>query len=323
MKKLFKLKKWLNLEEAARRLSSSAEEDISVADVLRLALDGELILSVDFVNHARGKLWIKVPREDARTLTFDPSVLGSEGEPYEIIVGFALNENEILQPIELEDPVPLIGVFDLAMWGAEALDVEHMYQDLTDGPPVELMNIEGAFVQVRHDTFLQLLESFEDNEYSPGSKAHLENIETKILAENIDRELAEKMRAAHKEKRIEFLEKASKNNNSDNYYPASGLPTSCRLVVRNEAIRQLEDKLLAEPTTAIDRSSHRSKPSHLLAISALLDLLKQPVEHARPNGLNQAAIIESILERFESRGLSKRTMEDIFSAANKTVNSPD
>jgi hypothetical protein len=298
-------------------------KSISEADVLRLALDGELILSVDFVNHARGKPWVKVPLEDAKTWKYDPAFFGNEGEPKEVIVGLSLNESEVLQPLETDTPVTLIGVFDLTMWGAEALDVEHMYQELTDGPPVDLMNIEGAFVQGQPGMFFQLLESFDDNGYWPGSNAQLVHIEARILAEKIPPEQANKMRAFHKEKRIEFLDKASKNKALDNYYPASGLPDSCRLVVRNESIRLLEDKLLAESNVSLDQSSQKSKPSHFLAISALLDLLKEPVKHPRPNGLKQAAIIEFILERVESRGLSKRTLEDIFSAANKAMKTPD
>lgn len=323
MNKIFKMKKWLTLEETARRLSSSAEECISEADVLRLALDGELILSVDFVNHARGTPWVKVALEDAKTWTYDPAFFGKEGEPKEVVVGISLNETEVLQPLETDIPVTLRGIFDLTMWGAEALDVEHMYQELTDGPPVDLMNIEGTFVQGEHGMFFQLLESFDDNGYSPGSNAQLVHIEARILAEEIAPEQADKMRAYHKERRIEFLDKASKNKPIDNYYPASGLPDTCRLVVRNESIRLLEDKLLAEPSAHLGEPSQRSKPSHFLAISALLDLLKEPVKHPRPNGLKQAAIIESILERFESRGLSKRTLEDIFSAANKTMKTVD
>jgi hypothetical protein len=38
--KLFKLKKWLTVPEAARHLSTLFEEAVSEADVLRLVLDG-------------------------------------------------------------------------------------------------------------------------------------------------------------------------------------------------------------------------------------------------------------------------------------------
>lgn len=122
MNKLFKLKKWLTIQEAARRLSSSAEEAISEADVLRLAIDGELVLSVDFVNHARGKPWVRVALENARTWIYDPAFLGGEGDTREIVDGLPINQNEFLQPVKVEKPIILRGVYDLTMWGAEALD---------------------------------------------------------------------------------------------------------------------------------------------------------------------------------------------------------
>src|ERR1700739_3911097 len=55
MKKLLNLKKWLTVAGAARHLGILFGEDVSEADVLRLALDGHLTLSVYFVNGARGR----------------------------------------------------------------------------------------------------------------------------------------------------------------------------------------------------------------------------------------------------------------------------
>ena len=53
--KLFKLKKWLTIPETADHLSIVFGEKVKEADVLRLALDGHLKLSVNFVNHARAR----------------------------------------------------------------------------------------------------------------------------------------------------------------------------------------------------------------------------------------------------------------------------
>lgn len=53
--KLFKLKKWLTLNEAARHLSGICGEEVTVADILRLALDKHLRLSVNFVNHTSAR----------------------------------------------------------------------------------------------------------------------------------------------------------------------------------------------------------------------------------------------------------------------------
>ena len=44
---LRKLREWLTLEEAASELSTVLSEDVDASDVLRLALDGQLKLSID------------------------------------------------------------------------------------------------------------------------------------------------------------------------------------------------------------------------------------------------------------------------------------
>lgn len=53
--KLFRLKEWLTLAEAANYLSTIFGESVCVADVLRLGLDRHLKLSVNFVNHATAR----------------------------------------------------------------------------------------------------------------------------------------------------------------------------------------------------------------------------------------------------------------------------
>ena len=56
---LFDLKSWLTLDEAAKCLSQRRGDAVSEADLLRLALDGRLVLSARFVNGTsarRGRL---------------------------------------------------------------------------------------------------------------------------------------------------------------------------------------------------------------------------------------------------------------------------
>lgn len=45
VRKVFNLRKWLNLEEAAEHLSDLLSEPVTVKDIRNLALDGELTLS--------------------------------------------------------------------------------------------------------------------------------------------------------------------------------------------------------------------------------------------------------------------------------------
>ena len=55
MKKIYRLREWLTLDEASGHLSVVLGEPVSVAEVLRLALDRHLTLSVNLVNHAEAK----------------------------------------------------------------------------------------------------------------------------------------------------------------------------------------------------------------------------------------------------------------------------
>jgi hypothetical protein len=63
--KLLKLKEWLTVPEAARYLCTIFEEEVRESDLLRMALDGHLKLSVYFVNNAEVRCGKVVPYEDA------------------------------------------------------------------------------------------------------------------------------------------------------------------------------------------------------------------------------------------------------------------
>lgn len=82
-----------------------------------------------------------------------------------------------------------------------------------------------------------------------------------------------------------------------------------------------KSEALADGRSVVDakKPAHpqQDPPSFRLAIAALLELLKSPVERPRPQGMNQAAIKAAILEKFPWRGLSDRSLEKIFATANK------
>ena len=62
------LKEWLTIPDAAQHLSIMFSEEVKEADVLRLALDGHLRLSVNFVNQAYGKCGKLISFEDKENL---------------------------------------------------------------------------------------------------------------------------------------------------------------------------------------------------------------------------------------------------------------
>lgn len=163
LSKLFKLKQWMTLSEAAKHLSGTCGEEVGIADILRLALDGHLQLSVNFVNHAEARLGQIVGPDDVTWIEF-PSLSKDHPEqttkiPDCLSIG---NENYI----KFQDKVvSLTGIWDLPMIGSERLDVEHQYQLLTGGPEVTLVGIDGAFVKGPNGVIGQLQVSFDENEY--------------------------------------------------------------------------------------------------------------------------------------------------------------
>ena len=162
MKKLFRLRSWLTLDEATEHLSVLFGEQITRAELLRLALDREFTLSVRFVNGVYGKGGPVIPRGEARRTVMP----GLNGESIEIFHGRFIDEDRVM---ETKPEVSfLTGVWDLPMIGAEELDVEHEYQMLTAGPAIDLSCLEGAFV-CRGGEYWQLQEHFSNNEYFKSS----------------------------------------------------------------------------------------------------------------------------------------------------------
>ena len=156
MKKLFDLKEWLTLEDAAKHLTILFGEEVKVSDVLRLALDGRLRLSVDFVNHTNVRTakivsideatFIEIPILE-RCLPSEPGsksfqLVGTE----KALNGISYFDNKVINYDDDEKVYSLSGVWDLAMIGGERIDIEYKYHQLTGGPDVELLNIDGSFV---------------------------------------------------------------------------------------------------------------------------------------------------------------------------------
>ena len=69
--------------------------------------------------------------------------------------------------------VSIDGVWDLPMLGAEQLDVEHKYQLLTDGPAVELTDLEGPLVSRPDGAWGRIVEHFSENKYFDKNNAQI------------------------------------------------------------------------------------------------------------------------------------------------------
>ncbi len=159
MRKLLQLKRWLTLPDAAQYLSLSLGEVVSQADILRLALDGELTLSVHFVNTTRAQCGKTIPLAEA-TRRVLPML---EGDGFFTFLDGTLIPGERVIQFD-KNITTLTDVWDLTMFGAEEFDVEHLYQSLTGGPACEMQSLEGVFVTDGAGTFCKLMCRFTGEE---------------------------------------------------------------------------------------------------------------------------------------------------------------
>ncbi len=299
MSKLFKLKEWLTVPDSARYLSIAFGEDVTEPDVLRLALDGHLKLSVNFVNHARAKRGKVVSRNDTEWIMFPnlnrKATENNSSAPVDVTPDkikdyppdllakwFEIPENErgnffpLLMSLNIDNlrfltldkkVTSIMGVWDLSMIGGEELDIEHRYQLLTGGPAVTLEGMNGAFVERDDGLMYQLQSDFDDNEYQTGSTAQLKKLKKHIESNKIKGTEAQKLLDTHKHDRKIFLEKRASEDNSHKYFPAGGLTEDSVLVVRTAALRDFEQSINDTPKLS-DKAITTTERNTLLAIIA-------------------------------------------------------
>jgi hypothetical protein len=276
MSKLFKLKEWLTLEAAAKHLSTALDEDVSVADIYRLALDGHLVLSMNFPNKAHGNLGVIVGIEN--TKRFKPPIElmefihrdNPENAPREIVVSDYIGNGQFINWDEKVETIE--GVWDLPLLASEGLDLEHEYQLLTGGPEITLTMLAGAFIK-QGDVLCRLVESNDENECIPGSLAERREIETFVRENSVPPEKVKEIWEMHEQNRKEFLEKKKSSPYENNFYPAGSLPKDGVYVVRTAEIVDFLNRINETPKQEKPLST-KERNSMLSLIAALLNEAK-------------------------------------------------
>ena len=234
MSKLFKLKEWVTIPDAARHLSQIVNEPVSEADILQMALDGHLKISVNFPNRAKARIgrvipYKDVPRKELPTLDGKGTVTYLDGYPLNDSPEGTMPDSETPFIHFQKEVVSIDGIWDLAMQGNERFDIEFDLQQLIGGPEVTMMNIEGTFLNRSDGTWAALQEKFPDR-----------------VTENDDGE-----------------SKTVKGS----YYPAGGLGTDCTRVIRVSEIMSLQAKLEG---SALDKPVSTRERNTLLTIIGVL-----------------------------------------------------
>lgn len=174
LSKLFKLKEWLTLNEAANHLSSVFGEQVTIADIYRLALDNHIMLSVNFINLAEAKKVELIKVTDLEYKIVVPKGIKDfpEGKSFRVPINakYPISKEYWLKSIKPE-LLMIKGLWDLPMIGNEKLTVEHLYQQETSGLSIKEEPLKGVFIQ-RESTYFQLYSSFGNN---PEAEAELYN----------------------------------------------------------------------------------------------------------------------------------------------------
>jgi hypothetical protein len=245
--KLFKLKKWLTLPEAARHLSGICGEEVTEADILRLALDKHLTLSVNFVNYTHVKPGKVVDFDDEKlaalmsqgkyTSALDWAISLRSGKL--VLRSLRIGEGKYLK-IDEDQVVVIEDVWDLPMIGGEIIYVERKYHELIGGPLVELSDNNGTFVSGSDGTICKLQDIYDDF-YGCDAVRIKQLVKLQRLERNkSNNKRKEKLLALRREKLNKPIELDESWYKLGRYYSARTFPEDAMLVVRTDALIEFE-----------------------------------------------------------------------------------
>lgn len=283
MNKFTTLKKWLTVPEAAKRLSNSFGEDISEADVLQQALDGNLKISTNIVSSVKARRtkvvawddteWLMLPTRSKDPLppelTFGnakcPPMLQAwwaripEDERKEFTPALCDRRIDDKRFLMLDQPITEIrGIYDLPMIGGERLDVEHQYHLLIGGPVVGLQSEDNAYVEDENGVIWQLCDGQKLSDPPTESEIQLRKLKEHISSQKIKRSEAKRLLAEHVyQNKAEYSQERDREldkifpcvDEPDGYESANTLPEDSVLVVRGTALREFARLMTEGPSS--------------------------------------------------------------------------
>ena len=297
----------MTLDDAVRHLNPFFDEEIEVKDLLRLVLDGHLQLSINFVNHTYGVLGQAVGNDEIQESDCEEMELPFSGKQY-VLMLHELYNDKWLREQNRKTLQSVTGVWDLTIAGHGLYEVEHLYYVLSNGTGVTKDTLGGVEVTQGNKTFV-IYEPF-----------------------HADKKKAEECQRERYEKNNEYL---NKNNlpsevfhfdyyDRRDWYPSSVIPDDAIWCIRtNELTRFIKSQ--TEPETM--PTNEAPKGSHLAVIWGLKQMLLTG-QDGNGNPIKQANVnqdtIRQALETFEDQhiartGFGKRTIDDVFSEANRYI----
>jgi len=200
-----KPKTWSTLPDAVKHISNACEEYVTEADILRLALDGEIKLSFFLIN-------------------------GTWAAPCNVDEGGNLNMQD-------KEWVSISGLWDVPMLQGNYFEVERMFWNLTGNTLAKRPSCYKAFLEGDDGTIYRLKDSFNISEYQGGFREKLKEQRRQNAINNIDKENADLLLSMIEEERISGLKIRSQ-------YKGSTLPKDGIFVVRSNVLEKLKHKFV-------------------------------------------------------------------------------
>lgn len=216
----------MTLSDAAKYLEGAFTETVSEADILQLALDGQLKLSVNFVNPVEVLLGTLTPKTEIPYET----VLGKNGQHFRRYISMQHQaEDGEIYLFDKNDPIyTLRGVCDLTLDDRSRLKIERRYHSAVGGPLLADIEEDGAMLQVED----QQLCSFEMQFEEPNDLENFGGLET---PEFLIKAMAESGLKSDElldffQKRLRLMRRTSK------YCYLKHIPDDCSYVIRQNSL---------------------------------------------------------------------------------------
>jgi hypothetical protein len=290
VKKLYTLKSWFSLPDAAERLGAGLGESVSVNDLLQLVVEEYLPLSW-YIRHIPAR---KVaPFTALRGRGYSPEFLALHNtlSPDDNYYQNHLVISDEWEPVDGEESIVYLDGphrLELKYCGA-LMDWIHAHLTNTGG---ELISLDGFFVSHNEGTIWQIMEHQPRSSYK--------------TAEGEDKEVAA------------F------------YHPSGVFPEEAELIVQRHDIEVFEKTLSESPDTEPTSLPQRTETSYLNMIGSLLEVVEKGIPSADTSTnqigpvtkfKSEAKLISAIAHHYRGiDGLSKRNLEQKFPTARRNLN---
>ncbi len=300
MSKLFNLKKWLTIDEAARHLSGVLTESVTAADLLRWALDDRLKLSVNFVNPVGVKLGTLVERNDIPY----QDVVAANGTKYKhyLAIPYETEDGSLYIYDKTDLAYTVRGVCDIPLGEGFRLEVERKYQSITGGPKLNESPLKRVPVQVEEMDLCQFEMCLDEIEpLDPGESM-------KVLVQSIfNSPLSEEQTLNFIKEKLDVMRRTSKHCIVDE------LPEELVFVVRRKSLMEFIESVSGVPPNSEKPLAARERTSYLNIIGALLAQLTA-------GKANDTTVITQAVDDFGAKqGISERKLQEAFAAAKRSL----